>query len=285
MSEKAKELLPEEKLWAGKEYLSGKGSTYSIADKYGVTDTSIRRWVDRYKIDGELAFHKKPLTSSLSQEEKLRAVHEYLQGAMSLRDIARKYGVGDTSVRKWIAKYNAGGDAALLPNHTKKHYSKSFKQEVIHAYLAGEGSYAELCVRYHIPSFDTIRKWVLQYNECSTIRGSKTGGTAIMTKGRKTTYKERIEIVSFCIENQKDYQLTVDTYHVSYQQIYSWVKKWETQGAEALTDKRGRTKPKTEMTELEKLRAENRLLKAQNKRQEMEMAFLKKLDEIERRRF
>lgn len=79
--------------------------------------------------------------------------------------------------------------------------------------------------------------------------------------------------------------MTVDTYQVSYQQIYSWVKKYETQGAEALTDKRGRTKPETEMTELEKLRAENRLLKAQNKRQEMEMAFLKKLDEIERRRF
>ena len=59
MSEDAKELSPEEKLWAVKEYLSGKGSTYSIADKNGVTDTSIRRWVDRYKIDGETAFHRK----------------------------------------------------------------------------------------------------------------------------------------------------------------------------------------------------------------------------------
>lgn len=285
MSEKSRELSPEEKLWAVKEYLSGKGSTYSIADKYGVTDTSIRRWVDRYKIDGEQAFRKKPLTSSLSQEEKLRAVHEYLQGVLSLRDIALKYGVGDSSVRKWIAKYNAGGDAALLPNHTKKHYSKSFKQEVVRAYLAGEGSYSELCDRYNIPSFTTARKWVLEYNDCSTIRGSETGGTTIMTKGRKTTYEERIEIVSFCIENHKDYQLTVDTYQVSYQQIYSWVKKYESQGVEALTDKRGRTKPEAEMTELEKLRAENRLLKAQNKRQEMEMAFLKKLDEIERRRF
>ena len=140
MSENTKELSPEEKVWAVKEYLSGKGSTYSIADKYGVTDTSIRRWVDRYKIEGEQAFHKKPLASSLSQEEKLRAVHEYLQGVLSLRDIALKYGVGDTSVRKWIAKYNAGGDAALIPNHAKKHYSKSFQQEVIRAYLAGEGS-------------------------------------------------------------------------------------------------------------------------------------------------
>lgn len=143
--------------------------------------------------------------------------------------------MGDTSVRKWIAKYNAGGDAALLPNHTKKHYSKSFKLEVIQAYLAGERSYSELCVRYNIPSFDTVRKWVLQYNEYSTIRSSKTGGTTIMTKGRNTTYEERIEIVSFCIENHKDYQLTIDT----YQQIYSWIKKYETQGVEALTDKRG----------------------------------------------
>ena len=285
MSEKSRELSPEEKLWAVKEYLSGKGSTYSIADKYAVTDTSIRRWVDRYKTDGEQAFRKKPLASSLSPEEKLRAVHEYLRGVLSLRDIALKYGVGDSSVRKWIAKYNAGGDAALLPNHTKKHYSKSFKQEVVGAYLAGEGSYSELCARYNIPSFDTVRKWVLQYNECSTIRGSETGGTTIMTKGRKTTYEERIEIVSFCIENHKDYQLAADTCQVSCQQIYSWIKKYEAQGVEALTDKRGRTKPEAERTDLEKLRAENRLLKAQNKRQEMEMAFLKKLDEIERRRF
>ena len=268
MSENAKELSPEEKLWAVKEYLSGKGSTYSIADKYGVTDTSIRRWVERYKIDGEQAFYKKPLASSLSQEEKLRAVHEYLQGVLSLRDIALKYGVGDTSVRKWIAKYNAGEDAALLLNHTKKHYSKSFKQEVIRAYLADEGSYAELCVRYNIPSFDTVRKWVLQYNDRRTVRGS-----TIMTKGRKTTYEERIEIVSFCIENHKDYQLAADTYQVSYQQVYSWVRKYEAQGVESLTDKRGRTKPEAEMTELEKLRAENKLLKTQNKRQQMEMAF------------
>lgn len=285
MSEKSRELSPEEKLWAVKAYLSGKGSTYSIAAEYGVTDTSIRRWVDRYKIEGEKAFRRSSVQSSLSQEEKLQAVHEYSEGTLSLRDVALKYGVGDTSVRKWIAKYKAGGDAALLPNHTKKHYSASFKQEVIHAYLAGESSYAELCVRYKIPSFDTVRKWVMQYNSGRGIQGSATGGTAIMKQGRKTTYAERIEIVSFCIENHKDYQLASETYGVSYQQVYSWVRKYESHGVKALVDQRGRTKPESEMTEVEKLQAENRLLKAQNKRQEMEMEFLKKLDEIERGRF
>jgi len=55
MSKNQRELLQEEKLWAVKEYLSGKGSTYSIADKYGVTDTSIRKWIAKYKYGGDAA--------------------------------------------------------------------------------------------------------------------------------------------------------------------------------------------------------------------------------------
>ena len=38
------------------------------------------------------------------------------------------------------------------------------------------------------------------------------------------------------------------------------------------------------MTEIERLQAENRLLKAQLERKELENIFLKKVDEIERRR-
>lgn len=37
------------------------------------------------------------------------------------------------------------------------------------------------------------------------------------------------------------------------------------------------------MTEMEKLEAENRLLRAENERKQMEIDFLKKLKEIERR--
>ena len=104
-----------------------------------------------------------------------------------------------------------------------------------------------------------------------------------MTKGRNTTYEERIEIVSYCIENGNDYTATIEKYNVSYQQIYSWVRKYKEKGVEGLVDKRGNRKPESEMTELEKLRAENRMLEAQNRRLEWECAVLKKLEEIERR--
>ena len=86
-----------------------------------------------------------------------------------------------------------------------------------------------------------------------------------MTKGRNTTQEERAEIVAFCIEHGKDYGLTIETYNVSYQQIYSWVKKYEEKGVEGLTDRRGKTKPESELTEEERLRQENKILQAKIK--------------------
>ena len=48
-------------------------------------------------------------------------------------------------------------------------------------------------------------------------------------------------------------------------------------------DRRGHKKPEEELNELEKLQAENRVLKAKTKQQQMEIDFLKKLDAVERR--
>jgi transposase len=63
-----------------------------------------------------------------------------------------------------------------------------------------------------------------------------------MAKGRKTTWNERIQIVLDCLGNGKDYKKTAETYEVSYQLVYQWVKKYENGGEEALKDKRVRKK-------------------------------------------
>ena len=56
-------------------------------------------------------------------------------------------------------------------------------------------------------------------------------------------------------------------------------------GVDGLKDGRGRTGTEEEMSELEKLKAENRLLKAELENRTLENLFLKKVKEIERRRF
>ncbi|WP_447402966.1 helix-turn-helix domain-containing protein [Lysinibacillus sp. fkY74-1] len=37
-------------------------------------------------------------------------------------------------------------------------------------------------------------------------------------------------MVKYCLKNQKNYQLSAHTYGVSYQQVYQWTKKFETNG-------------------------------------------------------
>ena len=105
-----------------------------------------------------------------------------------------------------------------------------------------------------------------------------------MTKGRKTTFDERVDIVQYCIAHDHNYAETAAKYNVSYQQARSYTVKYEAGGVEALQDRRGRTKTLEEMSELERLRSENRILRAEKERAEMEASFLKKLNEIERRR-
>lgn len=165
--------------------------------------------------------------------------------------------------------------------HKNKKYSIEFKIQAIEAYMRGEGSLVTLSKKFGIVHKETLREWVLWYNGHGKIKGRNSAkGEIYMTKGRKTTQEERAEIVAFCIEHNKDYGLTVETYNVSYQQIYAWVHKYEEGGVDKLKDNRGRTKPVEEMTEVEKLKAEMKILEAKNRQLEIENAFIKKLQEL-----
>ncbi len=162
-----------------------------------------------------------------------------------------------------------------------KKYNVEFKISAVKSYLNGEGSLVTLSKRLGIAHKETLREWVLWYNGHKEFKERTSAkGEIYMTKGRKTTQEERAEIVAYCIEHGKDYGLTVETYKVSYQQIYAWVKKYEEKGVEGLTDRRGKAKPENELTEEERLRQENEILQAKIKDQEMEIALLKKLREL-----
>ena len=165
--------------------------------------------------------------------------------------------------------------------HKNKKYSAELKIQAVQSYQAGEGSLREICRKYGISDKHVLRDWIKWYNGHRKIKErSSAKGEIYMTKGRKTTQEERAEIVAFCIEHNKDYGLTVETYNVSYQQIYAWVRKYEEGGVGKLKDTRGRTKPVEEMTEVEKLKAEMKILEAKNRQLEIENAFIKKLQEL-----
>ena len=105
-----------------------------------------------------------------------------------------------------------------------------------------------------------------------------------MKQGRKTTFEERIEIVNFTLVHEKDYQGTVEKYGVSYQQVYSWVRKFEKDGSTGLLDRRGKgLESKPNLTPEEELRLKIKQQEERIKYLEMENGLLKKLEEIKRR--
>lgn len=106
-----------------------------------------------------------------------------------------------------------------------------------------------------------------------------------MTKSRKTTFEERIEIVQYCLDHDKEYKLAAEQFDVSYAQVYQWVKKYLELGEKGLTDKRGKHKEESQLSELEKAQREIALLKHQLELKERENIILKKLKEVERRRY
>ena len=152
---------------------------------------------------------------------------------------------------------------------------------IINEYLEGGISYPQLALKYNIPSNTQVISWVKKYNNHKELNSYKLGGGMIMRKGRKTTYDEKIEIVEYCLKNGLDYVATANEYEVSYQQIYSWVSKYNDKGIIALKDNRGHGKSLEDMDEVEKLKAENKLLKAKIERFQIEEELKKKLQEVE----
>lgn len=219
----------------------------------------------------------------ISVEDKLYAVNLYLDGKESQHRIASMFDVSIASVQQWIRNYESmGADAFTLKGNKK--YSKELKQQAVLDYLACRGSQDDICKKYGIRSKAKLQTWIKKYNGHEESKSSGTGGSFIMTKGRKTTFDERVEIVQYCIAHDHNYAETAEKYQVSYQQARSYTVKYESGGVEALRDNRGKRKNPDEMNELEKLRAEVKILRAEKERAEMEASFLKKLEEIERRR-
>lgn len=225
-----------------------------------------------------------PQKGKLPTEEKVRIVEDYLAGIIGYRSTCKSIGIGRTTLKLWIRLYETRGAEGLQPATKERKYAAELKEIVINEYLAGGISLEELCRKYDITHSHIVRNWLKKYNCGEKFRMPNNGSEIRMTKGRKTTLDERIEITSYCIENGKDYVKAVEKYQVSYQQVYSWVRKYEQFGVEKLADKRGKRKSFEKMTEVERLRAEFKILEAENKRKDMEIAILKKVQEIERRR-
>ncbi|MNS77660.1 IS2 repressor TnpA [compost metagenome] len=216
--------------------------------------------------------------------EKLTILQEIKEGFIGIKAAARKFGVTKNSIVKWRRRYELYGYQGLDVRIHNQKYSAELKLQAVRDYLEGKLSQNQIIYKYKIASTTQLANWIKKYNGHNNSLIANSGGTRAMTKGRATTWQERMDIVLYCLANGQDYTKAASHFHVSYQQVYSWVKKYEAGGEEALGDGRGRTKAPEELTEADRHRLAMKKLEYENARLRAENAFLKKLEELERRR-
>ena len=215
-------------------------------------------------------------------EERLAAAKSCTEGKLSQAEAARRLGVDESTVREWVVQYKEKGIVALAEG-SQHVYSREKKIQVVKEYLSGSSSLAVVAAKYGLRSKTQLREWIKVYNSGGDVSQKARGGSHMKT-GRKTTQEERIVIAKECLENECNFEETAKKYNVSYQQVYSWTRKFQKYGENGLEDRRGkRAEDQEPRTAEEEMKIRIAQLEHELYMTKLERDLLKKLDELERR--
>lgn len=122
-----RKLNAEEKLAILQEIESGQIGLTAASYKYGVSNTTLKEWRQRYRVYGYEGLEVRARNRSYSAELKLQAVKDFLGGKLSQYQIIDKYKIASrTQLADWIKKYNGhsslktynGGSRAMTKGRT-----------------------------------------------------------------------------------------------------------------------------------------------------------------------
>ena len=117
-------------------------------------------------------------------------------------------------------------------------YSFEFKKQVVNAYLNGEGGYTYLANKFGIPSDNTVKLWVDNYNAF---------GDEGLKRSRKKdfySFEKKLSIVELYLSSEISYQdLALQEGITNPSMIANWVSRFRVAGPDALRPrKKGRKK-------------------------------------------
>jgi transposase len=92
---------------------------------------------------------------------KLEVVKAYGKG-MGYRVIAKKYGIGRTTVKRWIDWYQYRGAAGLQKKHS--YYTVQFKKSVLDRMWRNQLSCRQVSVLFNIRNDRAVSQWERQYH-------------------------------------------------------------------------------------------------------------------------
>ena len=122
--------------------------------------------------------------TKFSHEFRTKVIKARLEGK-SFRMLAKEFGIGNTTARTWVQKYNAGGTKQLLL--VNRHYTPEFKKKVIEYRWEHGLSLMQTAAQYQIPNASIIYQWEQRYlaKGMSGLLSKKKGRPSKMPKKPK----------------------------------------------------------------------------------------------------
>lgn len=158
----------EVKIQACKDYERGNGSFGRIADEIGTTNEVVRQWYLRYKEHGPNSFDASSRNKAYNKEFKLSVVEEYTSGKYSIPDLAAKYNIAYSVVRRWIDKWYNGIDIKDYDPkgdvYTMKSRKTTFEErlEIVQWVIDNNMSYKDAADMFSI-TYALVYKWTRAY--------------------------------------------------------------------------------------------------------------------------
>lgn len=98
-----------------------------------------------------------------TEQFKLTVIKAFEARGTGSRDIARLYGVDESTVRQWVAVYRRHGEAGIRKKYEQ--YPAEFKQFVLQQMQLERLSAREAAARFNIRNASKVGQWARQYDE------------------------------------------------------------------------------------------------------------------------
>ena len=215
MSRKSK-IDSAEKVKIVERLLADETSVSEAARLTGVDKASIRRWRNLYLADGPTALMAQRNNKVYSQELKLQAVHEYLDGKSNQADTVKKYHLRSSrQLRNWIKVYTTHGEIKSRGSGGGSYMRKARQTtpeerlEIVQDCLADDKNYGATELKYNC-SYQQVRNWVLRYEKMGSAGLEDRRGRRAGTQPARTPEEELRDKITELERRNRDLQMEND---------------------------------------------------------------------------
>ena len=177
---------------------------------------TVRKWINIYRNEGPTGLLEQSHPKYYSEELKLQAVNDYLDGKGSLMDIAARYGIrSNRQLHSWVKEYNTHGEIRSRTSGGGSYMRKARQTtpeerlEIVQDCLANNKNYGAMALKYNC-SYQQVRNWVLSYEKMGTAGLEDRRGKRVGTQPARTPEEELRDKIAELERKNRDLQMEND---------------------------------------------------------------------------